>query len=189
MRLILPVLLSLLLSLPARAETVDETYFAATLAYKTQDYDQAFALMQAAAQAGHPGAQYWLGNMYQQGHGTPKSAETAAQWMLRAAQNDHPQAIPNLTARYETGTAGLPRDDARAFHWALKGAQMGLPPSIQDVIRYYRKGRGTTVDLAQVVHWEQIAATAGDKNSQYNMGYYYDAGYGPLQPDGAKAVT
>ena len=67
--------------------TLQDTLLNAQAAVQAQDYEQAFTLYQTAAEWGHKGAQYVLGNLYLQGKGVAKDPVTGYAWLQVAAES------------------------------------------------------------------------------------------------------
>ena len=67
--------------------TLDETLLKAQNAIQAQQYEEAFALYQTAAQWGHKGAQYVLGELYSQGKGVAQDPVTGYAWLQVAAES------------------------------------------------------------------------------------------------------
>ncbi len=82
----LVLLLALLLGgvLAAQADETDE---------------RLFKLQHKIAQGGDPNAQYYLGEMYEQGLGTAVNLEEAFKWYSKAAEKGHPYAKRKLSMR------------------------------------------------------------------------------------------
>lgn len=66
--------------------TLDQTILKAQTALDAEDYASAFALYQTAAQWGHKGAQYVLGELYLQGKGVPQNPVMGYAWLDVAAE-------------------------------------------------------------------------------------------------------
>lgn len=63
----------------------------------TQSYAKAFGFYSEAAEMGDVNAQYFLGTMYRNGYGTSVDNTKAKYWLKKAAENNYPQAIQELT--------------------------------------------------------------------------------------------
>ena len=75
----------------------------------------------AAAANGHAAAQYELGVMYAIGHGVPRDAAQAVDWLRKAAKQGHAAAEHSLGVMYAAGY-GVPRDAGRAVMlWMPRG--------------------------------------------------------------------
>ncbi len=63
--------------------------------------ERLFRLQLKLAQGGDPNAQYYLGEMYEQGLGTEANLEEAFKWYAKAAEKGHPYAKRKLAMRKE----------------------------------------------------------------------------------------
>lgn len=91
-----------------------ETTIAADL--RNGDYAVAFERLKEKATAGDPWSQNQLGNLYYLGLGTPVDLKKAAEWYLRSALADWPDAQINVSLMYRYGR-GLPLEPGRGFAW------------------------------------------------------------------------
>lgn len=73
-------------------ESVDELYKKGNELYKQKNYEEAVFYMRRAAEQGHSGAQYKLGNCYRNGKGVPKDKDEAIKWYHKAAANGNIKA-------------------------------------------------------------------------------------------------
>lgn len=85
-------------------------------AYQQGDYEKAAAIWDKVARSGHPGAQYYLGNLHRAGLGVAEDPAEAAGWFRRAARQGHAQAQFNLAYLHAEGR-GVKRDPASAYKW------------------------------------------------------------------------
>jgi TPR repeat protein len=72
---------------------------AAGLARADEIDKRLFQLQLKLAQGGDPNAQYYLGEMYEQGLGTEVNLEEAFKWYAKAAEKGHPYAKRKLAMR------------------------------------------------------------------------------------------
>ncbi|MDR2442517.1 MAG: sel1 repeat family protein [Deltaproteobacteria bacterium] len=90
------------------------------------DLYRAAQLYLAAAQEGHPDAQFSLGVFLSQGKGgLPVNQSESARWLLKAAEQGVPQAQYNVALAYFKGL-GLPKNETQAVFWMKKAASSGL---------------------------------------------------------------
>ncbi len=92
--------------------------------YKSGDLAQAFECFSIAANAGHCGAQYCLGNMYDFGESVPVDDEKAFYWYKEAADQGHTDAQYNVAVLYEKGR-GVERSLENACLYYSKAALSG----------------------------------------------------------------
>lgn len=93
------IAICLLASLLTGCMTVAERqYSAGEVAFKQQDYHQAYQYLQKAAQYGNVKGQYALGYLYYYGLGTPQNDVLARHWLYRSASFGNPSAMAALEA-------------------------------------------------------------------------------------------
>lgn len=96
----------------------------ALAAYDAGDYATAARLWRGLAEAGDPGAQSALADLYSLGLGVETNDAVAAAWYLRAARRGQIIAQMNLAESYATGR-GVARDWVRALAWFSLAAGRG----------------------------------------------------------------
>ena len=145
------------------------------------DYDVALRQFVELADAGDAEAQMQLGNLYREGTGVDRNAETAVQWYRQAAEHGHAEAQYRLGSMHLTGE-GVFKDDVWAINWYRKAAQQGHQQAQQDLAAIYEKNGLTSPDWSQAAvaatqtvevqtpeEWEQIdaptAAPASDEEA------------------------
>ena len=84
-----------------------------------QNYRQAAAWYQKAANQGDAAAQFNLGLMYDNGQGVAQNDQQAAAWYQKAANQGHAKAQYNLGVMYFNGQ-GVARNYRRAAAWYKK---------------------------------------------------------------------
>ena len=96
------------------------------VAYQTASPDKSAAakLFHRAAERGHPGAQYYLGMIYERGAGVPKDVAGALNWYRQAATNGYVEACVTLGNFYSDGLE-VKQDFAEAFVWYGVAAAQG----------------------------------------------------------------
>ncbi|MCX6292599.1 MAG: tetratricopeptide repeat protein [Bacteroidetes bacterium] len=109
-------------------------------------------LINRAAVAGLPEAEYALGTLYQQGNGVEKNDTTAAFWMIKASENGWRDAQYQLAYLY-AGGKGVQHSLDKAFEWSLKCAWLRHPECMQNVINCYGDGTGTEKSMDSVITW------------------------------------
>ena len=90
------------------------------------NFREAVAYYQQAAQYGYVIAETSLGQMSQNGEGIPQNYRDALSWSSKAASKGFAPAQNNLGVLYETGQ-GAPKNLAQAREWYRKAAAQGLP--------------------------------------------------------------
>lgn len=93
-------------------------------AYDAGEYETAAELWRGLAEAGHPGAQSALADLYSLGLGVEANDAAAANWYLRAARKGQIIAQMNLGEFYAIGR-GVERDPVHALAWFSLAAGRG----------------------------------------------------------------
>jgi localization factor PodJL len=122
----------------------------------------ALAKLIALAEADHPQAQRYLGQLYDEGKaGLPHDPVQARRFTTLAAENGDPDGMHNLGIAYFRGVGG-PKDTASAAQWFRKAAAAGVTESQYNLGVLYQSGDGVPRDLAQARYWFGLAAASGD---------------------------
>ena len=132
------------------------------------------SLLETAANNGNPVAEYQLGLIKLQAGDTQEALS-----LLRASANKG-QAVAQyrLAKLYETGT-GITRDLQTARTLIEKAARNGNRIAMHDLANFYANGTGgVEQDLGLAAQWFEKAAERGVVDSQYNIGYLYEFGFG-----------
>ena len=87
--------------------------------------NQAFYYYKKAAELGHPGAQFTLGNHYQHGHILEKDLKKAAYWYQKSADQGYAGSQNQLGKLYEYGH-GVERNTDRALEYYKMAANQGI---------------------------------------------------------------
>jgi len=127
-----------------------------------------------AVKSGDPAAQYQLGLASLQNGDTEKALK-----LLRASANKgQPAAQYRLGKLYETGE-GVTQDLETARELIGKSARNGNRIAMHDLANFYANGiGGVEQDLGLAAKWFEKAAERGVVDSQYNIGYLYEFGFG-----------
>ena len=129
------------LSGPAVAQTYSEMTDARD-ALVAGDIETAFAVIEPAAEAGHPRALNLLGAAYKDGIGVAQDAVRARDLFEEAAKSGYGPALFNLGLLYSTGGPGLAADLDLARDWHLKGVEADYPASMGAFAQFMlREGR------------------------------------------------
>ena len=108
----------------ARAQAERKNATAVDSAVRTGQFDRAAAILQRAAEAGNPDAQYELASLYRSGRGVPQDDALAFRWMKAAAEKGHQKAQFNLGRMLLTGR-GAALDVGQGRVWLQKAAVQG----------------------------------------------------------------
>jgi uncharacterized protein len=125
--------------------------------YQRGDYAIAVSEWRPLAEQGDPGAQFYLGLLYEKGAGLPQDYTTARKWYEKAATQGYAMAQTSLGVLYEKG-AGLPQDYTTARKWYEKAAFRGYPMAQTNLGLLYRSGHGVPQDDMRAYMWFSLAA-------------------------------
>ncbi|MBI1397439.1 MAG: hypothetical protein GC151_15815 [Betaproteobacteria bacterium] len=98
----------------------------------TIDLDAARAWYSRAADAGHPWAQFALGNMLERAQGGPRNDHAARRWYERAADRGIAEAQMHLARMLQAGLGG-PAEPAEATRWYERAAAQGHEVAARDL--------------------------------------------------------
>ena len=99
----------------------------ADVAFNSNNYTKALALLKPIAEKGNPRAQNGLGFIYGRGLGVPKDLTAACSWHQRAAEQGYGLAQYYLGLIYADGE-GVPKNAAEGAKWLRKAAEQGMSP-------------------------------------------------------------
>ena len=126
----------------------------------------AVARLRALADADHPQAQLFLGQLYDVGEaGLTRDPIEARRLVGLAAENGDVQAMHNLGVFYFRGEGGA-QDLASAAQWFRKAASAGVVESQYNLALLYQSGSGVRRDLVQARYWFGLAAAKGDAEAR-----------------------
>ncbi len=144
------------------------------------DYERELKELRPLVAAGHAGAQYMLGGMYDSGDGVPKNEGEALRLYRLAAAQGYEGAEFTLGHCYKTGRL-VKKDLKEAFRWYTLAAQKGLAGAQVELGVMYSRGEGTTQDYQLAVKWFTRAAEEGNALGMLNLGLSYEIGQGVPQ--------
>jgi uncharacterized protein len=131
-----------------------------------------------AAEGGYAKAQTALGLMAARGNGQPADLKLARGWLEKAAAQNEPQALLELSRYQLMGKAGLEKDAVKAFELAFKSANGGNLEAANQIGVLHQNGQGTRQDYAAAAGWYNFAAELGYAPAQVNLGLCYQSGRG-----------
>jgi TPR repeat protein len=151
----------------------------AVAAYESGDYSTAFDKFSREAKKDVAIAQYYLGEMYSDGSGVPKSIEQAINWYKLAAEKG------NIKAQYRLGFIydkfdGKFKNNKQAIHWYTKAAQQGDDWAQNQLASMYWL-KTEVEDYSKAIFWFEKSAEQGNIYSQQALGSMYRNGDGVLQ--------
>lgn len=159
----------------ATAQLSDKEVMAlAEQAVKQQRWQDAFDLILPLAQKGDLLAQTNIGLFYLQGRGVAQDLDKAYWWLSEAAERGSVKALNNLGLMYLEGY-GVRKSVPHAIKLFTLSAKSDNPRSAYILgLVYYKE----LADFKNALTWFQRAATLGDSEAGFNLGYMYESGKG-----------
>ena len=106
--------------------------------------------------------------LYLNGNGVPADLAAAANWIEKAAHNDHAASQFQLGVMYCTGQ-GVPQDLPQAIAWYELAAQLGHPLAQYNLAVMLAKGQGCEPDRTRRFHGSKggrARSTGGTTSTQ-----------------------
>ncbi|KAG0245069.1 hypothetical protein BGW41_004326 [Actinomortierella wolfii] len=155
-----------------------------------QSVTQAFQCYLRAAEAGHAGAQYCVGQRwFFGGGGAPRQDYSqAAAWFRKAAKQGLASAQAELGFMYRNGI-GVEYDTAEALMWYMRAAEKQHPSAQYNVGFMYQNGIGLEQNYQEAIGWYRKAATQGHTEAQITLGMLYSMGIGNAIQDYAQSAV
>lgn len=133
------------------------------------------------AEAGDAEAQYWLGQIYEDGRLVKKDDELARKWTLKSAAQ-HFGAAEHAMLRWDGS------DPVKREMWLRRAAEHGeADAQLWLGVAHEQNWFGTT-DLVEAAKWYQMSADQGNPDAQVSLGDLYESGEGGLRQDYASAA-
>lgn len=138
---------------------------------------EAVARFQEAADRGHAGAAYALGEAYNAGRGVVQDATAGARWIDTAAERGEPRAQYVLGAALYDGS-GVSQNYTQAAEYLTKAAEQGHADAQFLLGECYANGRGVVKNLPWAARWYGKAAAQGHAEGAFSYGVVQAAGLG-----------
>ena len=130
-----------------------------------EDAVEAVRWYRLAAEQGHAGAQFFLGQMYNSGKGVAEDAVEAVRWYRLAAEQGLAAAQGNLGLMYDSGK-GVAEDAVEAVRWYRLAAEQGHAGAQFLLGRMYDNGEGVPEDDVEAYAWMSVVAAQGNAVAQ-----------------------
>jgi len=142
-------------------------------------------LKHLAEETGTALAQYRYGRVLVKGRGGPKDLPAAVDWLTKAADKNHTEAmtllariyLSNLSEAQDTPT-GLARDPAKAADLLSRAAALGHAEAQYYLATLYGSGDGVEKDNKAAFNWLLAAAEQEYTEAQYELSRFYSRGVG-----------
>ena len=102
-----------------------------------EDYEGAFKLFMLAAEKGHAGAQYMVGEAYFWGDGVEENKEAAVKWYKLAAEKGYVDAYYDVGCAYHYGE-GVKENEEEAVRWYKLAAENGIEKA-KNMVTYFSR--------------------------------------------------
>ena len=150
--------------------------------YVKKDEKGAYALMQAAAEAGNRLAQFNFAQLLVQQDPGDAGIARAVPDYERAAATGLADAQYAMAQVYANGVGGKPHDDAQARRLLAQAARQNYDTAQIDLAAWMIEGRGGVRDLKSGFNWMKQAAEGGNVAAQNRLAKLYMGGIG-TDPD------
>jgi TPR repeat protein len=157
-------------------------------AYVKKDANGAYALLEAASQAGNVLAQFNLAQLIVRREPGDGGMAKAAPYYERAAKAGLADAQYAMSQIYVNGTGGKKRDEVEARRWLLRAAEQGYDTAELDLGTWLVEGRGGPQDRKAGFNWLRRAALGGNVAAQNRVAKLYMQGLG-TEPDNIMAAA
>jgi len=126
----------------------------------------------------YPELQFFLGEAYFNGWGSPRNSEKAATWFRKAAEQGYAEAQFYYgwicAGMVGSDGSGIPQDNVQATFWWRKGAEQGHADSQHYLGEYYACGWGVEQDYTQAAFWLRKVVDQFDEGEPKRFKLYSD---------------
>jgi len=131
-----------------------------------------------AAEQGHVDATFNVAKAYQNGEGVDQDSRESFRWYQKAADLGDVESQSIVGWCFATGL-GTPKNMKQALFWTRKAADQGNLHAQLNLAECYRNGEeGLMKDPKLAAKWYALAAAQEDPDGQYNLGSFYETGFG-----------
>ncbi len=133
-----------------------------TQAFAAGDYiwEEKFKKALPKAEQGNIKAQYAVGEMFEKGKGTEKSAKNAFSWYSKAAKQGNKKAAYKVGRAYMDGK-GVGRNYKNAHSWFKKSAKKKYVRAEYYLGNLYENGKGVSKNYDEAMKWYKRALAGG----------------------------
>lgn len=126
----------------------------------TQDLAEAARWYKMAADQNNRDGQYNLSQIYMHETGVENKYDEGMEYLIKAANNNHPLALHNLGCIYDREGK-----HQQAFECYIKSADSGYQNAQHNLALCYANGEGTQCNYEKAIHWFKVAAKNGCQES------------------------
>lgn len=139
----------------------------------SDDNETARSLLLKAADKGHANAQFFLAAIYSQN----QKYNDAAEWLDKAFQNNHEEALEMLVELYTSGKLDNP-DGTRVLKWLEKASLKGLRDAQYRLGEEYLVHEEIANNETKAFAWIEKSARNGYTQAKYKLATLYQQGIG-----------
>lgn len=141
----------------------------------SHDTELVFKILTQASLYGESESSYLLGRCYVFGNGTPVNYKSAINYLEKAADKGHLDAIYLMGYCNYFGDAHIDKDDEKALENFKFAANLNHPKASYFVGDYYLNGRSTPINIDLAISYFKIATDS--QPMSYSGNAYYDLGF------------
>lgn len=151
--------------------------------------EEALTLYRKSAEQGNPDGMFGLGTMLLSGEGSKKKEPLLGrEWIQKAAEHGHKQAINVIAQAYlkaELGLQEADRDTQAAFQWVKQAAENDYLPALDALVDAYNEGNrwGLAVNKAKASEYQAKANKIRNVHSVKKKKMPRRSGVGEKQED------
>jgi len=144
------------------------------------DFKGTFREYKVLAESGDAKAQWYLGQLYENGEGVQINYSEALKWYRKSADQGNYHGQLKLGLMYHNGR-GVPQNYEEAANWFRKVAAQGEFIGQFMLGQIYFFGRGVPQDYSEAFRWYRKSAGQGFADAQCALGAMYCMGWGVLK--------
>lgn len=166
--------------LVAAPSSADIAFNRGVQAYSAGNVGGAIDEWKIASNAGHVGASWLLGNLYEQGKGVLQDRGAAFEFFHRAARGGHPDAAIKVAKIYQNGDQelGIKRNYQKALPMYERAALAAKAEAQYELGKMYAFGEGVSPSPSESLRWQLLAAKKRYVPSLLEMARLYFNGEG-----------
>lgn len=131
-------------------------------AQPTNLFRQQFLEYKAKADKGDAASQNIVGVCYANGRGVAKDEKEAVNWIRKASEQNHPEALFNLGVAYENGQ-GVNVDIYEAKKWYRKAAELNHAGAQNNLGIFHATGQAVKMDPVEAYAWYTLASKTNEE--------------------------
>lgn len=151
----------------------------ASTCLEEKKHEKAIPYWELAAERGSAEAQYYLCQMYMEGWGGLDDYDVGLSYLEKAANQGYGKAELELAEHYAEELLGGEHYAEKAIYWGARAAEHGFIQAAAIVGNMYAvECPGVEKNNNKALYWFRKAADSGDAYAQYQVGIFYEFGFG-----------